>query len=294
MHQALSSLSSLTNMLSGGEYVTVSAILPMLQLIETKLLKDEAGDAQLTKDVRSHMQQDLNSRYTFPKISAMVLKILQVATFLDPRFKCHFSDDIDVADIKEILQEKGAEVIRRVVTSQPSTSEGSSSSSAVAAPPPAKKRSLGSFFKDPAEETQPVLAPEQQIKAELDAYEAILKLDPEEDPLYWWKMQSPRFPGLHSHIYLFAQQARHQNVSSAPQATLSPPKELPSSWTKLTCLCFWLEICNLYSLLLMYFTHLRRLNQQFCYSHIKYLLLCYIQISCIILQSYKLCSTLLR
>ena len=85
MHQALSSLSSLTNMLSGGEYVTVSAILPMLKLIETKLLKDEAGDAQLTKDIRSHIQQDLNSRYTIPKISAMTLKILQVATFLAPR-----------------------------------------------------------------------------------------------------------------------------------------------------------------------------------------------------------------
>ena len=85
MHQALSSLSSLTNMLSGEEYVTVSAILPMLKLIETKLLKDEAGDAQLTKDIRSHIQQDLNSRYTIPKISAMTLKILQVATFLAPR-----------------------------------------------------------------------------------------------------------------------------------------------------------------------------------------------------------------
>ena len=85
MHQALSPLSSLTNMLSGEEYVTVSAILPMLKLIETKLLKDEAGDAQLTKDIRSHIQQDLNSRYTIPKISAMTLKILQVATFLAPR-----------------------------------------------------------------------------------------------------------------------------------------------------------------------------------------------------------------
>ena len=28
-----------------------------------------------------------------------------MATFLDPRFKCHFSDDTVVADIKETLQE---------------------------------------------------------------------------------------------------------------------------------------------------------------------------------------------
>ena len=50
--------------------------------------------------------------------------------------------------------------------------------------------------KDPTEEPQPVLSPEQQMKAELHAYEAMPKLDPEEDSLYW-KVQSPRFPGLH-------------------------------------------------------------------------------------------------
>ena len=83
--------------------MTVSAILPMLRLFETKLLKDEADDTQLTKDIRRLIKQDLNSRYTTPKTSAMALKILQVATFLDPRFKCHFSDDTDVADIKETL-----------------------------------------------------------------------------------------------------------------------------------------------------------------------------------------------
>ena len=110
IHQALSPIAALTDILSGEEYVTVSAILPMLRLFETKLLKDEADDTQLTKDIK-HIKQDLNSRYTIPKISAMALKILQVATFLDPRFKCHFSDNIDVADIKETLQEKGAKVI---------------------------------------------------------------------------------------------------------------------------------------------------------------------------------------
>jgi hypothetical protein len=49
----------------------------MLQLIETKLLKDEAGDSQLTKDIKTHIKQDLSSRYTIPKISEMGLKILQ-------------------------------------------------------------------------------------------------------------------------------------------------------------------------------------------------------------------------
>ena len=34
------------------------------------------------------------------------MKILQVATFLDPQFKCPFSNDLDVADIKDTLQEE--------------------------------------------------------------------------------------------------------------------------------------------------------------------------------------------
>ena len=93
-----------------------------------------------------------------------------------------------------------------VVIAQPSALEGSLSCTAVAGASPAKKRSLGSFFKDPTEVPQPVLSPEQQMKAELHAYKAMPKLDPDEDLLYWWKVQSPRFPtcaNLHSLIYQF-------------------------------------------------------------------------------------------
>ena len=86
------------------------------------------------------------------------------------------------------------------MTPQSSTTklQGSSSSSAVEGPPPTKKSNLGSLFKDTTEEVldQPVISPEQQIEAELNTYEAIPQLDPEEDPLQWWKVQSPRFPAL--------------------------------------------------------------------------------------------------
>lgn len=109
----------------------------------------------------------------------------------------------------------------------------SSSSSAVAGPPPTEKCSFGFFFNDAAEETQPVLSPQLHVKTELDAYEVIPKLDPEEDLLQWWKVQSspvvdsPGFQvhtNLHNHIYQCVQQALHLNVCSAPQATLSQPQ----------------------------------------------------------------------
>ena len=63
IHQALSPLSSLTDMLSGESYVTVSAVLPIVHLIENNLLKEEESDTQLTKDIKCRIKGDLNSRY---------------------------------------------------------------------------------------------------------------------------------------------------------------------------------------------------------------------------------------
>lgn len=57
--QALTPLSSLTDMLSGEEYVTVSAVMPMMQLIDKKLLKETDNDTQLTKDIKQRIKQDL-------------------------------------------------------------------------------------------------------------------------------------------------------------------------------------------------------------------------------------------
>jgi len=57
--QALSPLSSLTDILSGEEYVTVSAVMPMMQLIDDKLLKETDDNTQLTKDIKQRIKQDL-------------------------------------------------------------------------------------------------------------------------------------------------------------------------------------------------------------------------------------------
>ncbi len=47
IHQALSPVSSLTGLLSGEEYPTVSAVLPIVHLINNTLLKDTEEDSQL-------------------------------------------------------------------------------------------------------------------------------------------------------------------------------------------------------------------------------------------------------
>ena len=43
---ALSPLTSLTDILSGETYATVSAMIPMLQLIEASILKEKESDTQ--------------------------------------------------------------------------------------------------------------------------------------------------------------------------------------------------------------------------------------------------------
>ncbi len=66
INSALSPLSSLTDILSGETYVTVSAVLPMLQLIESNILKEEDSDTQLTKNLKERVINDLQSRYSVP------------------------------------------------------------------------------------------------------------------------------------------------------------------------------------------------------------------------------------
>ncbi len=46
INQALSPLSNLTDILSGEDYVTVSAILPLMNLLNDKFLKENKEDSQ--------------------------------------------------------------------------------------------------------------------------------------------------------------------------------------------------------------------------------------------------------
>ena len=57
--EALAPLSCLTDMLSGEEHVTVSVVIPMLRLMETKILKEKDSDTQLTKDLKQRIYTDI-------------------------------------------------------------------------------------------------------------------------------------------------------------------------------------------------------------------------------------------
>ena len=192
IHKALSPLLSLTDILSGENYVTVSAVLPMLQLIEISVLKEDENDTQLTKDMKRRIITDLTRRYP---ASSDVSEIQRCATFLDPRFKSKPFSDSEMESIKEMIVFESI-VIQSVATP---SSEQSSDGGSLEPPPAKRKKNLGTFFKKHEEDQQvsnstntTPITTEQQCRKELTDYLSIEKLDFEEDPLMWWKLASSK------------------------------------------------------------------------------------------------------
>ena len=91
IHTVLSPLSSLTDIQSAESYVTVSAVIPLLQLIENKFLIEESSDTQLTCDIKKRIKEDLNGRYS--SMESETKQMLKAATFLDARFKSKYLKD---------------------------------------------------------------------------------------------------------------------------------------------------------------------------------------------------------
>ena len=204
--KAISPLSSLTDILSGEQYVTVSAVLPMLHILETDLLKVQETDTQLTKDIQHRIVADIKSRYTESKLAENVILMLQVASFLDPRFKTKYMEHLGEINLINVKQKVLDECMS--LTYEEATAATRSASEPV--PPAPKKRNLGTLFKDhetrireeeqlTGESTQVVNTEEQQRQQatkEVDDYLSASRLDFEEDPLLWWKGQPLNYPIL--------------------------------------------------------------------------------------------------
>ena len=184
---ALSPLSSLTDILSGEQYVTVSAVLPLLSLIENDILKASASDTPLTKDLKMKIKEDLLKRYTTTHLTVKAIMILKKSSFLDPRFKTKYMTDDDVFDVEsELLLEIECSMLNVTSSCLPTSSEGMVCMMDPH-PPPQKKRNLGALFKglekdstEHEEEADVSLA--QKFQEEVQQYKTVSRLDFEEDP----------------------------------------------------------------------------------------------------------------
>ena len=83
-------MSYLTDALAGEKHVTASAVNPVLKHIQKKLTEIES-DTSLAKELKEVISSDLKRRYSDPE----VCEILDLASFLDPRFKEQHLSDIE-------------------------------------------------------------------------------------------------------------------------------------------------------------------------------------------------------
>ena len=120
-------------------------------------------------------------------------KLLQFASFLDPRFKSKYIDSDQNAYIETELEMESVQIQPRVPLPMESDQDCNP-------PPGKKKRNIGSLFKDlegkNKDDIQPVISPEQRFREELERYKSYTRLDFEKDPLIWWKQNCLNFPIL--------------------------------------------------------------------------------------------------
>ena len=187
-------------MLSGEQKVTVSAIKPVLHILKTKVLKVCEDDTDLTETIKQRVLNYLLRKYD----DADIDELLNVCTYLDPRFKVSYIDDeVNIALVKDRLAREGVEMIEdqdktpeSTISSQTATE---ASGNAEQTPSSNKKRKLSSWLKE-ATETQLSAStpqtPEQQVKKEMEEYVKLPLLDAELDPLQWWKVHMIVLPTM--------------------------------------------------------------------------------------------------
>jgi hypothetical protein len=172
-----------------------SAVLPIVHLINNKFLKEADDDTKLTADLKESIKNDLNLHYSQDKLGEELIILLQMAMFLDPRFKTKYIDAVEKVNLEKIEEEVSSMSVE-IRAAHPLNSTDESDS----VPPPQKKRkTLGSSFKDNdqnEEEQAPVISIEQRVRKELESYSISPKLDFEEDPLQWWRMHNIEYPCL--------------------------------------------------------------------------------------------------
>ena len=151
----------------------------------------ETTDTDLTKSLKQQIVEDLGQHYTDKEF----IEILDIASFLDPRFKVKYLEKVD--DVLAVIKEEGASIVCETQVSHTSTDAADDSVMNVPEQPTRKKMKLGTLFKvydEDVEEGPQQISPEQIFNTELENYLSLPKLDAEEEILPWWKLYSTKFP----------------------------------------------------------------------------------------------------
>ena len=201
MKAALGQLDDFTDMLSGEKKVTVSAIRPVLHILKTKVLKVCEDDTDLTETIKQRVLDYLLRKYDDPDID----ELLNVCTYLDPRFKESYIDEADITLVKDRLTREGVDEDQDGTSedSEPTAStllaSGNSAEPSLSEQSGIKKRKLSSWLKEATElqsSSGTPQTPEQRMKKEIEDYIKLPLLDAELDPIQWWKVHMAVLPTM--------------------------------------------------------------------------------------------------
>ena len=194
-------LVDITEAIGAERWVTISVVRPLLHKLLEVYFKPEESDniTRLEKTMKTSMHTNLSHRYT-----GSILMLLNVATFMDPRFKAlSFLSDEDRLNVIASME---AEVVMLAINTSTSNESESSTSAEVETTegpdlPLSKKcrvskaeKRLLCFVDDIVKSTNQMVSAAEKARAEVRKY-----IDEEmscETPLHWWKVNSTRYPYL--------------------------------------------------------------------------------------------------
>ena len=108
---ALGPLADFTDMLSVDNYVTVSALNPVLYILTNQVLVRKEEDTNLTKDIKTRIQDYLGKKYSS---DSELSELLNIASFLDPRFMAEYIQNTYRHKLKWLSQRQTEVAITKI------------------------------------------------------------------------------------------------------------------------------------------------------------------------------------
>lgn len=196
------------NMIMSCTYPTISMVRPVLHMLLNTTLKVNEGDLKEISMTKEVMSKVLSSTYSQnAQLSHEMSTFLNIATFLDPRYKkLPFLSTQERSKVESNIIDEAKAILEKQKAERPCLDEFS----LVSEEPPVKKQALlkepsvtnvaqenplaAIFCQPDTDQSQEEL--HSQVMEELSNYKSQRVLGLNEDPLLWWSSHAHLFPTL--------------------------------------------------------------------------------------------------
>ena len=178
-----------TEAMGAVSYPTLSTVKPLLYKLVNRTLEVKENDTVVVKEVKRNIKRDLQERYSTPSVA----RILNITTFLDPRYKeLPFLDQLTRRRIIDEVQDELLVMEETEKDNPPEVEE------VIEGEPPTKKKKgpvekiIGELFESHTQQHLPLHS--DKVQKELDMYKAESPPDLDSDPLAWWSSRKELYP----------------------------------------------------------------------------------------------------